>query len=166
MNYNTFIKKLKDIEWFINIGKYEDSSNAVSNSSLDAWDSDKFNDGINPNYAFIAANMDWLPTTRDQINPINSDILDAEFINVLNGKKLVMAAYKIALKSLRSFNKEKFKSGPNNFSESAKGAALYCIRMAAKECLLDKPGFWTNLFSIYVKGHWPCGLINNKIVVY
>jgi hypothetical protein len=78
-----------------------------------------------------------------------------------------MEAYKLAMKSLREFEKERLKSGPNDFSEVAKGAALYCVRMAAMESLTDKPGFWTELMYFYSEGYWPCGLLGDgALVVY
>ncbi len=76
-----------------------------------------------------------------------------------------MAACKMAMKSLHNIDSAGLKSGPNDFTEAAKGAALYCIRMSAIEVVLGKPGFWSELFHHYADGFWPCGILNNGVIV-
>lgn len=165
MKYDELIEKLNRINWFSKVGQFDGDERKTAIPSLAAWDSVEFSPELDKSIIRIVSNMDWLPTTRDQENPINGDALRKSLSSVKDGKKLVMDAYKLAMRSLREFDKEKFKSGSNDFSEAAKGAALYCVRMAAMEALISKPGFWTELFDSYSEGYWPCGILNDGTVV-
>jgi len=77
--------------------------------------------------------------------------------------------YKNALTTLRKFQgAPALKAGPHDFTEAARGAALFAVRRAAFEILLAEPSerrFWCRLISVYQVGHWPCGILPNKQVV-
>ena len=165
MKYDELIDQLNTINWFSKVGQFDGGERKIAIPDLTAWDSPEFSPNLDKNIAYIASNMDWLPTTRDQDDLINGDALKKALHSVPDGKNLVMSAYKLALKSLREFDKEKFKSGPNDFSEAAKGAALYCVRMTAMESLIGKPGFWSELFNFYSEGYWPCGMLDDGVLV-
>jgi hypothetical protein len=165
MKINKFIRVLSAVNWFSKVGEFEEKQGMISIPNLEAWDSSEFRPGLDKKLAKIAAEMDWLPTTRDQIDPIYGDKLKLGLRAIPEGSKQVLMAYKLAMSSLRNIDKRSFISGPNDFTEAAKGAALYAVRMAAIESLMDKPGFWTDIFNCYSKGYWPCGLINSRIVV-
>ncbi|SJN58283.1 hypothetical protein VR7878_02755 [Vibrio ruber DSM 16370] len=166
MTYDELIEKLMNMNWFSNVGQFSRvDESKISLPNFSAWDSATFSPDLDEKLASIAANMDWLPTTRDQIDPVNGNKLKNELKNIPNGKEMVMDAYKLAMKSLRNFDKSKFKSGSNDFSEAAKGSALYCVRMAAIESLICQPGFWSELLDLYSDGYWPCGVLHNKIIV-
>lgn len=167
MKYSELIEKLNKINWFSKIGHFDGDERRVAIPNLKAWDNGEFQPEIDKDVARIAANMNWLPSSRDQEDPINGDALKVALQSVPDGKKLVMDAYKLAMKSLREFDQERLKSGANNFSEAAKGSALFCVRMAAMEALTEKPGFWTELINSYAEGYWPCGLLGDgTLVVY
>ncbi|MGY0218748.1 hypothetical protein ACWJJH_15385 [Endozoicomonadaceae bacterium StTr2] len=165
MKYSELIERLDTINWFSNIGQFDSDESKIAIPNLKAWDSSEFPSDLDKNVARIAASMDWLPSSKDQADPINVDALKIALQAVPDGKKLVLDAYKLAMKSLREFDKERLQSGPNDFSEAAKGAALYCVRMAAMESLTDKSGFWTDLIDSYAEGYWPCGLLSDGTVV-
>lgn len=137
-------------------------------SGLAAWDSPVFPASTDTRHAEIAADMDWLPTNLDQDDPFNGNLLlDALQDAGAQTQALVMDVYKQTMKSLRTMNTSKLISGANDFSEAARGSALYCSRMAAIEAAIGKPAIWCTLLEIYVAGHWPCGrLPDGDIVIY
>jgi hypothetical protein len=117
----------------------------------------------------IADQMEWLPSSRDQDDPIHGRSLEqrAEAL----GKKQEFAKqslemYKTTLTALRKFEGHPaLKVGPHDFTEAARGAALFAVRRAAYEILLGEPRFWCRLMKIYHAGHWPCGLLPDKQIV-
>ena len=167
MKYSELMKILDNINWFTFVGNYKSEGNKIAIHSLEAWDSAIFPSDMDDKLTRCASLMNWLPTSWEEVDPIYGHaLLDSAHI-VPDNKKLVMAAYKKAMKSLREFNKTQFKSGRNDFSLAAKGAALYCVKMTAIESLAGKPGLWTEIFKLYIDGYWPCGLMpNGELVVY
>ena len=117
----------------------------------------------------IADQMDWLPSSRDQDDPIHGRSLEERAEQT--GKKdkysrRSLDIYKTALASLRRFSGHPaLKVGPHDFSEAARGAALFASRRAAYEILLGNCGFWCSMMHLYKKGHWPCGIMPNKTAV-
>jgi hypothetical protein len=109
-----------------------------------------------------------LPSSRDEPDPVH----DRRLIELLErsevqDRALVMEVYKQALQSLRSIRSPDLRSGRNDFTEAARGAALFCVRMATIEVVAEKPGFWVGALNLYAKGHWPCGLMpGRELVVY
>ncbi|WP_152662823.1 hypothetical protein [Halomonas sp. HG01] len=102
-------------------------------------------------------NWEWLPSSRDQNNPFPIDILDKS--KELE-KSLASISYKAALISLRKVGPENslLLDSPHNYTETFKGAALYCVRLAAKEYASGQKGKWSEILEIYRKGRWPCGI--------
>lgn len=154
--------------WFSSLGLYPAQQGKVRINDLHAWDSNAFSASVDPEHARISEMMDWLPTTKDQEDPIYGTFLLDEFKKVTPESRLqVMDLYKEALKSLRHVSREKLVSGSNDFTEAAIGAALYCSRMAAIEVAIGKQEIWCHLLGLYGEGHWPCGRMpNGDIVVY
>ena len=167
MNYKELINRLNTIDWFSKLGQFDGGKKAVPIPNLKPWDNKEFSPKLDINIRKIASDMDWLPSTKEQEDPINGDKLKTLLQDVPNGKTQVMEAYKVAMKSLRGFETEKLKSGSNDFSQVAKGAALYGVRMAAMESLVGKLGFWSEMIDYYSQGYWPCGLLSDgRVVVY
>lgn len=112
--------------------------------------------------------MDWLPSSRDQPDPVHGESL----MRLLKAGEIsyhqeVMTNYKLALHALRAVPDRSICSGPHDFTPAAIGAALYCVRMASLEMLAGRSGFWLAALEIYRAGHWPCGLLpDGTLVVY
>jgi hypothetical protein len=113
--------------------------------------------------------MEWLPTSRDQKDPIHGRSLEqrAEVLGKTQDfLQRTLEIYKTTLTALRRFEGHPaLKAGSHDFSEAARGAALFAARRAAYEILLGDPGFWCGLMDVYRSGHWPCGILPNKQVV-
>ncbi|QWP78950.1 hypothetical protein J5226_11410 [Lysobacter sp. K5869] len=168
MNIEEIALKISAIRWFSNSGSFPGKAGMQPIGDLAAWDSSVFAAGIDTRHAKIAADMDWLPTNRDQDDPFNGNLLlDALRDADPQIQSLVMDIYKQTMESLRVMKASKLTSGANDFSEAARGSALYCSRMATIEAATGKPATWCDLLEIYSAGYWPCGLLpNGDIVVY
>ncbi len=117
----------------------------------------------------IADEMDWLPSSNDQDDPIHGRSLEyrAEQLGMQQEYALKsLDIYKRALASLRGFNGHPaLKVGPHDFAEAARGAAVFASRRAAYEVLLGNCGLWCSIMIQYGVGHWPCGILPDNIVV-
>lgn len=165
--FEHLIKQIETTSWFSNSGSYRSSGSTIGIPSLSAWDNSAFEESLSAEMKKIASSMDWLPSSRDQKDPFYGQELTQKIAAIEGGKTKVMAAYKAASKKLSNYDKSKFVSGPHDYSNAAKNAALYCVRMAAIECLSDSQGIWVEIFKVYAQGYWPCGLLpDNKLVVY
>ena len=142
---------LDGIAWFGALGSYRAQPGQLALAGLHAWDS---------------ARMTWLPTSRDQPDPIHGEaLLQLLKQNGAPWREQVMANYKLALQSLRAVRDQTISSGPHDFTPAAIGAALYCVRMASLEILADQRGFWCKALALYRDGHWPCGLLHDGALV-
>ena len=168
MNIDFIIFKIAEANWFSVVGTFRDKKGMQSITSLAAWDSDIFSENLNARDTRIAAQMDWLPSSKNQIDPFYGDLLIEKWNEVKpDFEDKVMEIYKKTLYSLRAADISKLTSGPHNYFEVAKGSALYCSRMAAIEIAIDHPSIWNELIDLYIEGYWPCGLLpNGDIVVY
>lgn len=132
MNDSAFIRALEEIDWLAKAGHIS----SVLDKDYD-WE--------------------WLPTSRDQENPYPVSVPDKDR---KRASELATKAYKAALVSLRKMDPENplLIHGTNNYSEAFKGAALYCVRLAAKEAISGKSGKWIELLEYFKQGRWPCGV--------
>lgn len=157
--------------WFSRVGEpdYEGQTDYVRLSNMDDW---KNVTGLLPNEPvpqMIEEGMDWLPTQRDQDDPIHGRSLEQRAETL--GKKQEFAqqsleVYKTTRAALRKYEGHPaLKVGPHDFTETARGAAIFAVRRAAYEILLGEPGFWCRVMEIYFAGHWPCGILPNKQIV-
>ncbi len=159
---------VRETHWFEHLCESMVNNECVQIPSLVPWTNIPTGDA---NLERIADQMDWLPSSRDQDDddPIHGKSLEERCEQL--GKKevysrLSLDIYKKALASLRSFEGHpSLKVGPHNFTEAARGAALYACRRAAYEVLLGDCGFWCSAMSVYGQGHWPCGILPNGVVV-
>jgi hypothetical protein len=160
--------EIEHAKWFSRLGIYSEPLGHLALSDLHAWDNATFDSSIDERTAAIASEMDWLPSSREEEDPIHGKVLTQYLTEAgVNFRVVTLDLHKRTLKSLRSVDGMKICSGANDFSQAAIGAALYCVRMAALEVMADQNGFWCSLLHIYVKGHWPCGLLPDKtLVVY
>lgn len=112
-----------------------------------------------------AYQWEWLPTSREQNNPFPIDIPEEgkELVN-----ELALKSYKATLISLRKVGSKNIllQDSPHDYTDPFKGAALYCLRHAAKEFATGQKGKWTEILEIFKKGRWPCGIQESgKLVV-
>jgi hypothetical protein len=157
---------VKETMWFSRLGEPDVENACIRISTLAPWANQPTGDEA---LERVADQMDWLPSSRDQDDPIHGHSLEqrAEAL----GKKREFAqqslgVYKTTLAALRNFEGHPaLKVGPHDFTEATRGAALFASRRAAYEILLGEPGFWCRVMKIYHSGHWPCGVLPNKQIV-
>lgn len=154
-------------KWFTALGTFQQQQGRLPIRHLSAWNENVFNPSIDAYHSDIASTMDWLPSSMDQADPFYTDQLILELQQ--QGAELrsqVMSIYKVAMSGLRHTDHPLLHTNKHHFIEAAKGAALYCVRMAAIEAACDRPGIWSELLHLYVAGHWPCGVLpNDEITV-
>lgn len=168
MNGVTFIGMLDGANWFGALGSYEAPRGQLALPDLHAWAGSGLAADTQSNSSGLARKMDWLPSSRDQNDPIHGESLRQ--LLKQNGapwQQQVMSHYKLALQSLRAVPDKSICAGCNDFTPVAIGAALYCVRMASIEVLAQREGFWLAALELYRQGHWPCGLLaDGTLVVY
>ena len=115
---------------------------------------------------------DWLPTSREQSDPVHGEALSklaADKGRDERRKAAELAAARTALASLRPLPEHVpgLGKGPHDLTVAAKGAAVYAARMAAREIAVERPGFWCEAVRRFHEGYWPCGLDGaGRVVVY
>ncbi len=166
MTFDELILLIRNTEWFQQLGQPGVDDEYVRLPNLQPW-----SDGgsANPMAEQLADKMAWLPSARDQDDPIHRHSLEKR-AEVLGKKQECtnrsLEAYKATLMTLRTFDGHPvLKVGPRNFAEAARGAALYATRRAAYEALIEEPSFWCRLMNVYHSGHWPCGILPDRRIV-
>jgi len=164
---------IRETHWFSHLGRPIDpASYEIPIEHLPNMEGWKRVTGIlayEPVPEIIERGMEWLPSQRDMDDPIHGKSLE-EWCEELGKKeeysRRSLDIYKKALASLRSFEGHPaLKVGPHDFTETARGAALFACRRAAYEILLGDCGFWCSSMSLYGEGRWPCGILPNGAVV-
>ncbi|MBK8069798.1 MAG: hypothetical protein IPK27_19915 [Rhodanobacteraceae bacterium] len=141
--------------WFSRVGEFQSGEDAVSLESMAgdlAWN--------------------WLPTSRDQEDPVHGENL--RVLVDLNGKgterrDAELRVVKTALRSMRRLETyaTRLVETPHDYNIAAQSGAQYAARMAAREIIAEKCGFWCRVIRLYAIGYWPCGLTEDKrLVVY
>lgn len=157
---------IQETPWFQRLGQPEIDDEYVWLPTLAPWAD--FAEG-DDELGRIADQMAWLPSSRDQDDPIGGRTLEHQveaFGRTQEAAALVLEVYKTVLAALRPFaGHPALQVGPHDFTEAARGAALYAVRRAAYEAVLDKPGFWSRMIELYRAGHWPCGILPDGRVV-
>lgn len=142
--------------WFAHLGKFREREDAVPLATVAS-----------------SAAWEWLPTSRDQPDPIHGrSLVD---LSERGGqaearRKAELSIARATLVSLRSVpdSHPDLADGPDNLTLAAKGGALYAVRMAAREIVAGRPGFWCGVVREYEQGFWPCGIFDDgqRLVVY
>ncbi len=155
-----------DARWFSRLGAFAAVPGFVRIRSLDSWaDTDAADDD-----ARIADFMEWLPTQIGAEDPIHHGELAAH-VEKLGCAEVAMSIgremYKLTLQSLRGMCRHSLLvAGSHDFTNAARGAALYTVRQAAMEIVAEvQTPFWSRLVPLYTEGHWPCGVMPNGEVV-
>lgn len=167
MTLSELMAMLDEMPWFKRLAEPGADDRCLYIASLSPWADEPTSDET---LERIADHMDWLPSSREQDDPIHGRLLEGLAEQIGKKKEIsqqCLGVYKRALSSLSDFKGHPaLKVGPHDFTEAAKGAALFASRRAAYEILLGKPGFWCHLMQIYYSGHWPCGILpSGQIVV-
>ena len=153
-------------QWFEHLGEPLTIGGFVQIRSLAPWENLRTGDD---KLEKIADQMDWLPSSGDQDDPIYGTQLEERASQVCKKdeySRRSLDIYKTTLASLRKFDGHPaLRIGPHDFTEAARGAALFASRRAAYEILLAECGFWCAVMKIYECGHWPCGLLAGGNVV-
>lgn len=161
-----FLALIQITRFFENVGRASSNNGVVALSSLAPW-GDEANASEKDN--FIADEMDWLPTARDQTDPFYPNGVESVASNedaLKAAKSYRMEVYKAVLVRLRGTDLNQLKAGANNFEEAAKGAVAYALRNAATEVALGVEGKWLKVAAVYFNGNWPCGVTKEgKLVV-
>ena len=146
---------LATAQWFTRCGQFVASQGTVS---LEAVASSE--------------DWDWLPTTQSQADPIHQDTLAkvaAEMGIDTQRREAELAAARNCLRSLRTVPESVpiLVEPPHDFTYPAKGAAQFASRMAAREIVVGRGGFWCRTIQFYNDGYWPCGFFaeNQQLVV-
>lgn len=166
MTFEELETLVRETRWFEHLGEPLTDRGFVQIRTLAPW-ADVYTGDIE--LEKIADEMDWLPCSRNEVDPIYGILLEERSSQLGKEKecsKRSLDIYKKTLSSLRNFDgNEALKVGPHDFTESARGAALFAARRAACEVTLSNGGFWCNLMHLYRQGHWPCGILAGKDVV-
>jgi hypothetical protein len=116
---------------------------------------------------------DWLPTSREQVDPVHGAALLAEIEKSGNSsrrREAEMAAVRQVLISLRPVadRHSALVRGPDDLTTAAKAGAQYAARMASREVIAHCQGLWCDAVALYAEGFWPCGLthVDHELVVY
>jgi hypothetical protein len=142
-------------QWFSRCGQFVAQPGAVPREEVESCD-----------------DWDWLPTVRDQIDPIHHNTL-AEAATAMGidaqRREAELAAAKSCLASLRAVpdSLPVFVHGPHDSTNAAKGGAQFASRMAAREIIVGRVDFWCRTLRLYNAGFWPCGFFteNKQLVV-
>lgn len=167
MTFDELQRLIREAAWFADLGGAELGGGIVCIPNLEPWAGVSTGDS---ELEAVADQMAWLPSSRDQIDPIHLGALrrrieasDAAEIR----RERVMEAYRTALSTLRRFDGHPLlRVGPHDLTEAARGAAMFAVRHAAMEAILEEPAFWCRVMEIYSVGRWPCGTLpDGRLVV-
>ena len=120
--------------------------------------------GVAPDGCVLACSNDawiWLPTSRDQSDPLHVPSLEPIDTSV------ELAAVKRSVVSLRTVRDPvpQMIDGPHNYINAANGAVHFAVRMAAREVTLGNPDRWCDIVRLYNAGSWPCGLADDGGII-
>lgn len=162
MTFDDLEQLIADAAWFQRPTLPNVDDRYVRITSLAPWADRPTNDA---ELERIADEMSWLPTSRDQADPIHGELLVERAASLARQSEFARRALetqKSTLVSLRSFHGHPaLRVGPHDFTEAARGAAIFTTRQATYETLLSEPSFWCDLLRLYHAGHWPCGVLND-----
>jgi len=148
-------------QWFKNMGTFTGDECLVPLRNLEAWGS-----GGTASDEEVADTMTWLPTSSDGEDPFHDWVpfkKTPHAADCIDAAKLV---YKLTLISLRNMAKnELLFVSEHNFTQPARGAALFAFYSAALEITFAQLGPWIQIVKLYNAGHWPCGILPDKRIV-
>jgi hypothetical protein len=147
---------LGSAEWFTRCGHFPGEPGAVPLAAVSAADP-----------------WNWLPTARDQDDPIHGGELVAAADAAGLGqdrRNAELAAARRLYAGLRTvpLSVPALVNGPDDFTPAARGGAEFAARMAAREAVVGRPGFWCRAIRLFAAGYWPCGWVpeDGQLVVW
>ena len=154
--------------WFTRLGQFPGGPGTVALPNLNAWAADALDNPLNPSQ--ISENMIWLPSSRDQTDPIHGNTLRGEALRLAREQDLrqgTLEVYTVTLSSLRRMHREYplLQVGPVNYAPVAEGAALFAAWQAAAAIIVGMQSFYCSLIPLYAAGYWPCGITRRKDLV-
>lgn len=162
---------ISSTDWFSRVGEPDFAGQAdfIQLPNLEQWRSVTGMLANEPVPSLFDEGMERLPTGRDEDDPIYGNSLKDK-TKALGKERAfahqTMEVYKITLKALHPFHGHTLlKVGPHDFTEGARGAALYAARQTAYELLLGEPGFWCRALEVFHAGHWPLGFMPDRRIV-
>jgi hypothetical protein len=166
MTFDDLKLMIDEAKWFERLGEPGLDGRFVQIASLAPWANVPSGDeGLER----IADEMEWLPSSRNQDDPIHGRSLEELAAQISKKQEISRQSLEIleaTLSALRRFKGHPaLKAGPHDFTEAARGAALFASRRATYEVALGKPDFWCCLMQLYHFGHWPCGVLPGGQVV-
>ena len=171
MNLEELRRTIESARWFSMLGQFTPHNDFVRIGNLQAWASAAPGRPQDSEQDAIADDMEWLPSTQSQEDPIHGSALIqlARKLRVEDPLKRARTEfYKTTLDSLgqQMTHSPLLTVGAHDFSDAAKGSALFAVRMAVTEILTGREGFWCSLIPLYQAGFWPCGrLTSGRVVV-
>lgn len=151
---------LKDIErsrFFSNMGLSD-----IQNENIILIDNVEkvFINPSNIEFKGFYGKTEWLPTSLTQDDP---------FYKIQGGSKelieLRIKVNKAVMNATKGLPKDKFISGPHDFSQAARNGICFAFRQYVTEQYLSLGDKWTAIVSIYYAGHWPVGFAKEKLIV-
>jgi hypothetical protein len=145
------------VDWFANLGNFAATDGVLVIQDLETPEGDD--------------EWDWLPTTTlGQDDPVSRAPLKQVAAEMGRGAELRSRTnefYKVALRSLRKAPSDHplLHVGPHDVTPAAIGAALFAVRHAVAEIVIESPGFWCALIPIYAGGNWPLGVADDGRLV-
>ena len=123
--------QLENAAWFARCGQFAGETGAVPFATV-----------------AMSHGWDWLRTSREQADPVHGDTLIAEAEAAGLGESRRSVELAIAkLSGLRAVpdHLPALADGPHDLTPAAKGGAVFAARMAARELLVGRPGFWARV---------------------
>jgi len=118
----------------------------------------------------VLMQMDWLPSSQSDVDPFHHDELHAQI--AAQGDTDVLRRNRSRFSRLLTIGMRDLKPsdwlhvGPTDYTEAARQASIFALRMAVAEIMAQRQGIWCDCVGIYVGGNWPCGrLPTGQIVV-
>lgn len=153
MSLDTLKTQIASAAWFSRCGQFPGEPDAVPLAAVSGAD-----------------DWNWLPTSREQPDPIHGDRLVVELDRAGNQESRRAAELeitKVVLTSMRSIPDKlpALVDGPHDFTLAAKAGAAFAARMAIRELMVGHPAMWCRVIQLYVAGYWPCGWSTDKRVL-
>ncbi len=150
-------------EWFGRVGTFPGDDHMIPIRQVRADGAfDIVVDFDTPGGPDLAVEWQWLPTTKEEPDPIYNASLKE--LAKQTGKETavheaVLEIYRTVLSCLAKVERHSsLQVGHHDSTNAAKGGALYATRMAATEIVLGKEGFWCSAVRLYAAGYWPRGI--------
>jgi hypothetical protein len=169
---------VQSARWFSNLGHAVPLAGIIAVTDVEQWKAYSYGharaefglpeqeDALD---VFPFRDMEWLPTTQEQADPIHGSHLTTlarEQGSEEEFRAARLDVFRLAQRSLREVpTSPLLKLEHADYSEAARGAALFACRMAASEVVVKQSGFWCAVIPLYHQGHWVMGITPGRDLV-